>query len=86
MGDMGELFNDLKKQNQVKRWENHAEVLQKLKEAGIEVVELSKGCGVYRPLANSKITIYATKNAWWHSGIRKRYYDIESLIKFIKGE
>lgn len=81
MGDEGEIWNRVKEQRQVKRWDNVDKSLAILKEKGIRYETLNSSVGHYRI---GDWNFWPTTGKFYNPKTGKKGRGVFNLIRYIK--
>lgn len=84
MGDMADVFNDLRKFKQEKRRSNTAYSTNMLRENGIEFAVNNGGIHLVLTKADQVIDYWPSTGLWWIRGTSNKRRGIAKLIKYMK--
>lgn len=84
MGDMADIFNDLRKIKQEKRRSNTAHSTRMLQESGIEFASHNGGTHLTLTKHEQVIDYWPSTGLWWIRGTSNKRRGIAKLIKHMK--
>lgn len=84
MGDMAEVFNDLRKFKQEKRRSNTAYSTNMLRESGIAFETHNGGIHLVLTKNDQVIDYWPSTGLWWIRGTRNKRRGIARLITYMK--
>ena len=82
MGDMAEVFNDLRKYKQEKRASNTVASTQMLVKAGIKFKSFNGGVHLVLDHAVGMVDFWPSTGLWMLRGTTKRQRGVKNLLKF----
>lgn len=84
MGDMGELYRDLRESRKEANRQRAAETPKKLAEAGLTWIEKNGGEHFIIMVKNTRVDLWPSTGRWQCTGGRRGRH-VDKLIDFIKG-
>ena len=82
MGDMGEVFNELKKFNKAKKANNLEASTKRLEDAGIPFIK--KNGGVHLIVGDGTFDFWPSTGLFINRATQRRGRGVKNLIKFLK--
>lgn len=84
MGDMADIFNDLREIKREKRRSNTACSTRMLKDSGIEFVSHNGGIHLVLTKDHQLIDYWPSTGLWWIRGTSHKRRGVQRLIKYMK--
>lgn len=84
MGDMAEIFNDLREIKREKRRSNTAQSTRLLQHHGIEFVSHNGGIHLMLTSGDQAIDYWPSTGLWWIRGTSNKRRGVKKLIAYMK--
>lgn len=86
MGDMGEMWNDIKAARQAKRASNRHDSAQILRDAGVQFVERNQGAHLIVNMRGHTVDFWPGTGLWRMRGSTQKHRGVRNLLKLVKGK